>query len=230
MSTHFTKLLEFLTQCAEDATEFLTGEKVPFPHIPIHKDDVWASLVVPSPSDPLVTQILQAFFKSLEMLVQRMLEDHLPGGKWEGASDSVRRQTKSVTTTNTVSERDFAKLDQLLREKLNAPLLALKAHILFSTNKTSKWLAQQTMQKRESLLALARKLAPAHRAQFREHLLMIEQQHRAMLQKKQDDIRIKQQVKEKLTSEIVLISLWQTQDDVAQQLLRLKSETKKRRH
>ena len=83
-----------------------------------------------------------------------------------------------------VSERDFAKLDRLLREKPNASLLGLEAHILFSTNKTSEWLAQQTMQKRESLLASARKLAPAHRAQFREHLVMIEQQRRAMLQKK----------------------------------------------
>ena len=142
MSTHFTKLLEFVTECAEDATEFLTGEKVPFPQIPINKDDVWASLVVPSPSDPLVVQILQAVFKSLGILVERMLEDHLPGGKWEGTSDSVRKQTKSVTKTNTVSERDFAKLDRLLREKPNASLLALEGHILFSTNKTSKWLAQ----------------------------------------------------------------------------------------
>ena len=93
---------------------------MPFPQIPINKDDVWASLVVPSPSDPLVVQILQAVFKSLGILVERILEDHLPGGKWEGASDSVRRQTKSVTKTNTVSERDFAKLDRLLREKRNA--------------------------------------------------------------------------------------------------------------
>ena len=38
------------------------------------------------------------------------------------------------------------------------------------------------------------------------------------------------QEKETLTSEIVLIGLWQTKDDVEQQLLRLKSETKKRRH
>ena len=81
------------------------------------------------------------------MLVQRMLEDHLPGGKWEGASDSVRRQTKSVTKTNTVSEHDFAKLDRVLKEKPNASLLALEGHILFSTNKTSKWLAQQNIKK-----------------------------------------------------------------------------------
>ena len=50
-------------------------------------------------------------------------------------------------------------------------------------------------------------------------------------QKKQDDIRMKEQKvlqeKEKLTSEIVVIGLWQTQDDVVQQLPRLKSETKK---
>ena len=88
------------------------------------------------------------------------------------------------------------------------------------------------MQKRESLLASAQKLAPAHRAQFRECLLMIEQQRRAILQKKQDDIRMKEQKvlqeEEKLTSETVLIGLWQTQDDVAQQLLRLKSEAKKK--
>ena len=37
------------------------------------------------------------------------------------------------------------------------------------------------------------------------------------------------QEKEKLTSEIVLIGLWQTKDDV-EQLMKLKSETKKRRH
>ena len=42
-------------------------------------------------------------------------------------------------------------------------------------------------------LASAQKLAPAHRAQFRECLLMIEQQLRAMFQKKQDDIRMKEQ-------------------------------------
>ena len=50
--------------------------------------------------------------------------------------------------------------------------------------------------------------------------------------KKQDDIRMKEkkvlQEKEKLTSEIVLIGLWQTKGDV-EQLLRQKSETRKRR-
>ena len=63
------------------------------------------------PFRPTVMQILQAVFKSLGIFVERMLEDYLPGRKWEGASDSVRRQTKSVTKTNTVSEHDFAKLD-----------------------------------------------------------------------------------------------------------------------
>jgi len=56
-----------------------------------------------------------------------------------------------------------------------------------------------------------------------------------MLQTKQQNIRMREQKelqeKEKLTSEIVLIhvGLWQTKDDVEQQLLKLKCETKKRR-
>jgi len=54
-----------------------------------------------------------------------------------------------------------------------------------------------------------------------------------MLQTKQQNIRRREQKelqeKEKLTSEIVLIGLWQTKDDIEQQLLKLKSETKKRR-
>ena len=124
----------------------------------------------------------------------------------EDKPNRLQKQTRSASVI----------LQNLTTEKPNASLLALEGHILFTTNKTSKWLAQQTLQKRESLLASARKLAPAHRAEFKERLLMIEQQRRAMLQKKeQDDIRMKEQrvlqEKDKLTSEIVLIGLWQNQ-------------------
>ena len=45
----------------------------------------------------------------------------------------MRDTTASVPA---ISERDFAKLDRLIREKPNASTLALEAHILF-TNKTS---------------------------------------------------------------------------------------------
>jgi len=135
MSNYYTRLLQFLVSASEDTTEFLTGETVPFPGISIKKDEVWAALVTPSPLDDLVQQILQAVFKSVELLARRMLADHLPGGRWEEADEVTREQTKLVKKTNTVSERDFGKLDRLLREKPNASTLALEAHILFPITK-----------------------------------------------------------------------------------------------
>ena len=43
-----------------------------------------------------------------------MVEDHLPGGIYDNPSARLVSETKSVPKTNTVSERDFAKLDRLL--------------------------------------------------------------------------------------------------------------------
>ena len=53
---------------------------------------------------------------------------------------SEDKPNRSVTKKKkkNLSERDFAKLDQLPREKRNASLLALEAHILFSKNMTCK--------------------------------------------------------------------------------------------
>ena len=36
-------------------------------------------------------------------------------------------ETKSVSKTNTISEKDFAQLDRFLREKPNASILSLEA-------------------------------------------------------------------------------------------------------
>ena len=163
MSTYYTRLLQFLVNSSQDATEFLTGEAVPFPGVPIKKDEVWAALVTPSPLDHIVQQLLQAVFKSVELLVRRMLADHLPGGTWEEADELTREQTKLVKKTNTVSERDFGKLDRLLREKPNASTLALEAHILFSSNKRAKWLRERSQAEQDTLLKMARSLAPAHK-------------------------------------------------------------------
>lgn len=44
-------------------------------------------------------------------------------------------------------------------------------------------LAQQTIHKRELLLSSVKKLAPKHRAEFRQRSLFMEQQHRVLPQK-----------------------------------------------
>ena len=74
--------------------------------------------------------------------------DHLPGGIYHSDTMSSHPDTTEevlcVPTTNVSPERDFAILDRLLREKPNASLIAIESMMLYSKNKTSKWLEQQT--------------------------------------------------------------------------------------
>lgn len=160
-----------------------------------------------------------------------MLADHLPGGTWEEADELTREQTKLVKKTNTVSEGDFGKLDRLLREKPNASTLALEAHILFSNNKTAKWLREKSQAEQDTLLKMARSLAPAHKQKFKERLASIQQQRRQALETCERELQRKEQSllleKEKLTSEIVIAGLWQTPAQVEAGLSQLKSETAK---
>lgn len=159
------------------------------------------------------------------MLLLRMLHDHLEDGKWDIVSDDMKQQTKSVRPTNTISERDFAQLDRFIREKPNASLLVLEAHILFTNNKIIDWLSNKPVSERQTLLDLARQSAPAHRKRFKERQKAIEAQRAAALVRVQQEIRqaeeraLKQ--KEKYTSDIIKYGLWQSTDDVGQQLSKL---------
>ena len=53
----------------------MTSENVPFPAVSIKKDDLRVALTLPSPLNPLVEQMLQACFKSIELLLERVLAD-----------------------------------------------------------------------------------------------------------------------------------------------------------
>ena len=64
-------------------------------------------------------------------------------------SDQLLVETRSVPNSNVISERDFAKLDRLLREKPNATTLSLEGIILFSNNKTATWLQDKSPKEKE---------------------------------------------------------------------------------
>ncbi len=75
--------------------------------------------------------MLNTFSCPYKVLLERVLADHQPvmtAATEKG--NTMRADTESVTTTNTISERDFAQPDRLLCEKSNATTLALKAHII----------------------------------------------------------------------------------------------------
>ena len=118
----------------------LHGEAVLYPDFPPTEDAIWHSLIAPTSLDSLTQEIMQILFHAFSILLSRLVCDHLPGGVLDEPSTPLKSQTKSVPKTNTISERDFAKLDRLLREKPNATTLSLEAIVLFSNNKTGKWL------------------------------------------------------------------------------------------
>ena len=210
----------------DDVSGFMTGENVPFPTMRIKKDDLWVALTLPSPHDPLVEQMLQACFRSIQLLLERVLEDFHP------AEEADRSQTLTVKNTNTVSERDFAKLDRLIREKLHSTILALEAHILFSNNKTSSWFAQQSPEIQKELMETARRMGHKHKKKFQERLAVIHQKRTDLLKMREEARHASEQrillQKEKITSDMVQHGLWQSIEDIEKHLTQLKSENQKK--
>jgi hypothetical protein len=144
----------FLETCTEESIAlFMTGESTPFNSKHIKKDEVWLALVSPSEHDQIVRQMLLSIFKSLTMLLNRVLADHHT--VVEAEAERKEEVRASVKTTNIISERDFGMFDRLLREKPHATTLALEAHILFANNKTGKWLMNKSDEEREKIMETA---------------------------------------------------------------------------
>jgi len=84
---------------------------------------------------------LQILFNGFSVTTQRLLVDHLPGGKYYSVMDStINNETASVPTTNVSPERDFV---ILMQQKSNANTIALEAMIMYSQNRTSAWLQKK---------------------------------------------------------------------------------------
>lgn len=224
---YYERLLTFVQNC-EDPSGFMTGEDVPFPEIAISKDQVWIALVTPSTThDQLARQIILSCFKSIYVILSRVISDQKPA-----VTTAKRSETISVNKTNTISERDFAKLDRLIREKPHATMLSLEAHILFSNNKTMDWLDSKSPDEVKTLMETARKLVPKHKERFRERLAAIEAYRLEMQKKNQEDkIAAMQRLlleKERITSDMIKYGLWQSESDVNEGLQLAKTETQKR--
>ena len=200
----------------------------------VHVDEVWNALIEPDATDTMTQELLQLVFSAFSVTTQRLLLDHLPGGKYHYVVDTmIVQETASVPTTNVAPEQDFAILDRLMREKPNAYLVALESMILYSHNKTASWLEQQTCEEREKLILAAPSLVPTIRAKFKARRQEIEARREEALKKKQEDIMRKQlrtvQEKEKLTKEIEVVGLWMSRAEVESGLETLSKKIEKMR-
>ena len=150
MNERYHHMLTCIEDWAKDASPLLSGEARLFADFPPSIDSIYDSLLKPNENDATVQEILQAIFTAFSVLLQRMVKDHLPGGVYDQPHDEMLRETKSVPKTNVVSERDFAQLDRLLREKPNASTLSLEGIIMFSNNKTGIGYVQSQRKKDKS--------------------------------------------------------------------------------
>ena len=184
MGPVYCELLEKCDSWGLDAQSFTEGSALLEKASRIHVDDVWGELIADHESNTLTQELLQLLFKAFSITTNRLLIDHLPGGKFHSVTDAqVIQDTASVPTTNVSPERDFAVLDRVLREKPNASLIALESLILFAHNKTSKWLDECEVSEREKLFKAARMLAPAIKDKFRARKFEIQRNEESLLNK-----------------------------------------------
>ena len=65
-----------------------------------------------------------------------MLDDHLEDGKYSNPIKQLMKETVSVSTTNSIAERNFGMLDRFIREKPNANMITYESIIMNRTKKT----------------------------------------------------------------------------------------------
>ena len=219
MSNVYSRLKDKFDEWSDDSSSILQGTDFLEDGILVHEDEVWSALIESTASDVMTQELLQLLFKAFSKTTQRLLLDHLSGGKYYSVTDDMIKETASVPTTNTAPERDFAAMDRLMHEKPNACQIALESMILYSHNKSYSWLEQQTCKEREKLIQAARTLAPAIQQKFkarRQELLL--RREEALVKKQQAISRREMQLiqeKEKLTKEIEKAGgLWISRADI----------------
>jgi E1A/CREB-binding protein len=90
------------------------------------------------------------------IILERQCKVQLPGGKyWDHEPASIDKLS-TIPTTNTVSERDFAQLDVLMRTKPSAFTTTFESIIMWTNNKTSDSLNSLPADEKQSILDDAR--------------------------------------------------------------------------
>ena len=229
MNSKYQRIVEKLNSWSSDPTELL--------HPPKEDDDFSKCLVSPIEDEVsqalyseeisdqvalMTAEALQVMCAAMARVSERMLVDHLAGGRWDSPSANLRCQTESVPTTNIASEHDFGQLDRLKREKPNANTIAIEALVMYVTNHTSSWFASLPVEQQHRYLTMAREKAPSIMTAFytqRQKLkdkLTTQRLERERLKREKE---VKQQrEKELLTKQLGECGgLW-TQDEVQQKL------------
>ena len=112
-------MLETFKKWSVDATPLLEQEPL-FHDVDIHKDPMYDELFADQQDadfDTYTQVALEMVLTGIVLILERQAKDQLEGGKYFNPTPTLQESAKNVPTTNTVSERDFAILDILVRLK-----------------------------------------------------------------------------------------------------------------
>jgi hypothetical protein len=170
---------------------------------------------------------------SILLVLERQAQDQLPGGKYHQPSEAMKKQAASVPTTNTISERDFAILDILIRTKPAANVSTLESLIMWGNNGTAKRLLSQNKWEQEEIMKKARTSVPDLIARFKRRREEIRQRRVEALAKKQEELHQKkarqQALKVKTTNKLTDLTgrVWESETEAIAELDKLPNAEKK---
>ena len=157
MSSRYQRLLECFEEWAKDSTPIIRGNAVLFDDIEVKKDVCYEKLTEQNSTwDSMTKQALELSFGSFVVVTNRMLTDHLKGGKYDKPDVEMVDECSNAPKTNVVPERDFGMLDRLLAQKPNASTLVCEGILMFTKNDTKGWRDSLTPEKRVAVMEMAR--------------------------------------------------------------------------
>ena len=133
------KMYDFLRQCTANPSLFVDGTNLLFLELIIEDDRLTTLLNIESDEPGLMLkQCLWLIFAGFVSVSERMLEDHLIGGKYSEPNDDLRRESMGAPRNNSNPERDFGILDRLKKLKPKALDITYEGMIMFTRNNTRK--------------------------------------------------------------------------------------------
>ncbi|CAH1267617.1 Hypp3773 [Branchiostoma lanceolatum] len=233
LNPHLHQMQLSLDRWSKDASSMMEGEAL-FDEevVKRNKDALYQSLFAASEDeelDVLTQQALEVICASMLILLERQAEEQLPGGRFWEPTEAERQKSQHVPTTNVVSERDFAVLDNLLRAKPYATSLSFEAYIMWLNNQTSTWLKNLSAEDKERHMTYARTHASSVREKFQEKKKQIKEQRlQTLLEKqrvKEEKLKRARAKKVALADKVMQIGgVWKSPEEVEEQMEAMSSE------
>ncbi|KAJ8304092.1 hypothetical protein KUTeg_017675 [Tegillarca granosa] len=186
-------IMEFLKRAKDDSTQVLLGKLAPFPDVLTDRNDIILKELLPfDVSDSLTIQILQALFSAMLVLLKRQAADHLPGGNFFKMAEDIQEESSTTLKHNKLPEFFFGQLDFLMKYRPNASTVYNEPFLLFSHNKTGKWLEDMDVEERNELINSCRKEGRELRTKLKSRLVEIEKKRLTVLMERKAALIAKQ--------------------------------------